>query len=84
MALVFVMQRGTEVPMGIVAGLFFAIAAIAMAHQTFNSYREGFMYCGVTERIYKEQNPRKFKIWLVIQASFVLFLAAVATYAFLA
>lgn len=84
MVLVFIIQRRTEVPTGFVAGLFFAIAAIVMAHQAFNSYREGFMYCGVTERVYRERNPMMFKIWLVIQMSFVLFLAAVSIYAFLA
>jgi hypothetical protein len=72
-----------EVPTGLGFGLFFAIGAIAMAIQTVKAYRSGFMYCGRTEKVYRNQDSVRFKIWLVIQMSFVLFLTAFSIYAFL-
>ena len=72
-----------DMPSGPAFGLFCAIAAIAMAFQTVNSYRDGFMYCGRTEKVYRKDNPTKFKVWLVIQTSFVLFFVAMSVYGFL-
>lgn len=77
------MFQQEEVPTGIVFGFGCAVGAIAMAHQTFNAYRKGYMYCGVTEKVYRNQNPVKFKTWFVTQTFFVLFLAALSIYAFL-
>ena len=72
-----------DMPSGPIFGLFCAIAAIAMASQTINAYRNGFMYRGRTEKVYRKDNPTRFKLWLGIQTSFVLFLAAMSVYGFL-
>ena len=77
------MLQQDEVPTGFVFGFFCAAGAIAIAYQTFNAYRNGYMYCGETEKVYRNQNPVKFKIWFVIQTFFVLFLASLSIYAFL-
>jgi hypothetical protein len=84
MLLTFIMLTLREVPTGIFWGLFFAISAILMATQTIKSYRKRFMYCGRTERVYRDKNPVKFKIWCVIQTFFVVFLISFSLYAFLA
>ena len=72
-----------DMPSGPAFGLFCAIAAIAMAFQTINSYGNGYMYCGPTERVYRKDNPTKFKLWLVIQTSFIFFFVALSVYGFL-
>jgi hypothetical protein len=72
-----------EMPSGPAFGLFCALAAIAMAFQTANAYRNGFMYCGRTEKAYRKDNPTRFKFWLVIQTLFVLFFVAMSVYGFL-
>jgi len=78
------MLKQREVPTGIIFGSFCAIAAVALATQTFNAYQNGFMYCGRTQKVYRKQNPIKFKIWFVMQTFGVLFLVAFSIYAFLA
>ena len=77
------MFQQEEVPTGIGWGIFWAIGAIAMAHQTFVSCRKGYMYCGVTEKVYRKHNPVKFKVWFVIQTISVLFFVTLSIYAFL-
>ena len=77
---VFVYQ---EMPSGPVFGLFCAIAAVAMAFQTLNAYRGGFMYRGRSEKVFRNEEPMKFKLWLTVQASFVLFFVAMSVYGFL-
>lgn len=72
-----------EMPSGPAFGLFCAVAAIAMGFQTVNSYRNGFMYCGLTEKVYRKDNSVKFKVWLMIQTSFVIFFVAMSVYGFL-
>ena len=77
------MLNRREAPTGIIFGSFFAISAVALATQTFNAYQNGFMYCGRTAKVYRKQNPVKFKIWFAMQMLGVLFLAAFSIYAFL-
>lgn len=72
-----------DMPSGPVFGLFCAIAAIAMAAQTYSSYRKGFMYCGPIQVVYRKDNPKGFRFWLVIQLGFVLILGAFSVYGFL-
>jgi hypothetical protein len=73
-----------EAPTGPVFGLFCAIAAIVMASQTISTYRRGFMYCGRTDRAYRAQDPKRFRLWLIIQTIFVVALASFSLYGFLA
>ncbi|HEY0048229.1 MAG TPA: hypothetical protein VGB68_03010 [Pyrinomonadaceae bacterium] len=80
---ILAMLKQRDFPAGLPAGSFFAGAAVLMAIQTAKSYRNGFMYCGVTEKVYRNQNPLKFKIWLAIQSTFVLLLAAFSLCSFL-
>jgi len=72
-----------EVPTSPMAGLFFAFGAVIMAVQTFRSYRDGFMYCGTIDKVYRDRNPKKFIFWMTVQISFVLIMAVVSIYAFL-
>ena len=72
-----------EIPSGPVFGLFCACGAVAMAYQTINAYRNGFMYCGSAEKVYRKDSPAKFKFRLVVQTSFVLFFIALSVYGFL-
>lgn len=72
-----------DMPSGPAFGLFCAVAAIALAGQTFYTYRNGFVYRGRSEKVYRNDEPKRFKRWLGIQASFVLFFAAMAVYGFL-
>ena len=83
MLFIFAMLQQEEVPTGLVFGFFCAAGAIAMAYQTFNSYRKGYIYRGETEKVHRNQNSAKFKVWFVIQMFFVFFLAALSIYAFL-
>jgi hypothetical protein len=75
--------RSHDAPSGPGFGVFCTGAAVAMALQTIYTYRNGYMYCGRNEVVYRKDNPRKFKFWLVVQTFFVLFLIAGAVYGFL-
>jgi hypothetical protein len=79
----FVMLGQRDAPTGPGFGMFCAIAALVMAYQTIHTYRNGYLYCGRTERVYRKDSPKRFKLWVVIQTSFVLFLAAFSVYGFL-
>jgi hypothetical protein len=72
-----------EAPSGPAFGFFCAVGALVMAAQTVHTYRNGFMYCGFTEKVYRKDNPKKFNFWFGIQISFVLLLIAGSVYGFL-
>ena len=70
-------------PAGPAIGFFCAVAAFAMLIYTIDNYRNGFMFCGRTERVYRKDNPKKFRLWLGLQIFGVLMLVAVSVYGFL-
>ncbi len=61
---------------GLVLGGFFLLVALAMAAQTYFTSRHGYMYSGVASRVYRTTDPRRYRLWAVVQCSFVLFFTA--------
>ena len=72
------------VPTGPVFGFFCAVGAVVMGMQTYQGYKEGWAYNGRTSRVYKVEQPRKYRLWLAVQIFFVIFLSSLSVYAFLA
>ena len=72
-----------EAPTGPVFGVFCAVAAIVMASQTLSTYRRGFMYRGRSDRVYRSEDPKGFRRWLLVQSSFVVALTVFSVLAFL-
>lgn len=70
------------IPTGPVFVFFCAVGAVLMGMQTYQGYKEGWAYNGRTSRVYKAEEPRKFRVWLTIQTFFVIFLASLSVYAF--
>jgi hypothetical protein len=77
------MLKAREAPSGSFFGFLCAVGAAVMAAQTYHTYRNGYIYRGVAQRVSRKANPRRFKFWLGVQISFVLFLAAFSVYGFL-
>ena len=62
----------------LIYGSFFLVTATAMGIQTIRGAREGWAYCGRTERAYRKDDPRRYRFWLRVQWGFVAFFAAAA------
>lgn len=65
-------------------GFFCAVAAFVMLIYTIDNYRNGFMFCGRSERVYRKDNPKKFRLWLGLQILGVVMLVVVSVLNFLA
>lgn len=72
------------VPTGPVFGIFCAVGAVLMGMQTYQGFIEGWAYNGRTSRVYKSEEPRKYRFWLTAQIFFVIFLASLSVYALIA
>ncbi|HKQ52102.1 MAG TPA: hypothetical protein VJT74_07025 [Pyrinomonadaceae bacterium] len=68
---------------GPAAGFLGAFASAFLAALTIEGYREGFMYCGNNRRVYRKDDPGRFKFRLVVHILLVLGSAAVSVYGFL-
>ncbi len=68
---------------GLVLGGVFLLVALAMAAQTYYSSRHGYVYSGVASRVYRADDPSRYRLWVLVQWSFVVFFTA-AGFVFLA
>lgn len=79
-----ILFQAQGVPTGPIFGLFCAVAAVMMGMQTFQGFKEGWAYNGRTSRVYNAEQPLKYRVWLAVQIFFVVFLASLSIYAFIA
>ncbi len=78
----FIILLGKEFPTGPLIGTFFALSTIAIAMQTYKTYKAGYMYCGRTERAYRKDDIGSYRFWFAVQIGFSLMLAVFALLTF--
>ena len=59
-------------------GFFFAVGAIGLAIQTIVTLRKGFVYGAYLERIYRADDPNRFRLYRTVQFLLVLALMLMA------
>lgn len=59
------------------------IVAIVMIAETINTYQKGFMYYGGKARVYRNQNPIKFKTFLALHILCALLFSLLSIYTFI-
>jgi ABC-type Fe3+ transport system permease subunit len=65
-------------PHGPVFGVLFLMGAAALAVQTYSAYRRGYAYRSRSERVRRDDEPKRFVFWLCVQVIFVVMLAAMS------
>lgn len=63
-------------------GMPFLLMALALAGQTYFTYKRGYMFCGRTETVEKMKNPRKYRLWFSFQVTFSLIMLGFSTFPF--
>jgi len=63
-------------------GIPFLLLALALAGQTYFTYKRGYMFCGRPETVEKKKNPRKYQLWFGIQIAFVLIMIGFSAFPF--
>jgi hypothetical protein len=56
---------------------------IAWALVIFINYREGYMYCGRNDKVYRKDEPKRFMLWLALHTLVAVIMFAVIIYSML-
>jgi hypothetical protein len=75
------MLRSGELSKGAAVYALFAVFVMTVTH--FYTYRNGYLWCGRNEKVYKKGEPKRFVRWLVLHTLLLLTMFAIAVYTLL-